>query len=40
MAYYMGDDGWYYVGIEAPHHGVVTHWMPLPLPPEEAEHGG
>ena len=32
--YYMGDEGWYYTGIEAPHHGIVTHWMPLPEPPE------
>ena len=32
--YYMGDDGWYYTGIEAPHHGIVTHWMPLPEPPD------
>lgn len=31
--YFMGDDGWYYIGIEAPHHDVVTHWMPLPEPP-------
>ena len=35
--YYMGDEGWYYTGIEAPHHGVVTHWMPLPEPPEVSE---
>lgn len=34
-AYYMGDDGWYYTGWEAPHHGVVTHWRPLPAPPKE-----
>ena len=32
--YYMGDELWYYTGIEAPHHGIVTHWMPLPKPPE------
>ena len=35
--YYMGDEGWYYTGIEAPHHGIVTHWMPLPEPPEVSE---
>ena len=35
--YYMGDEGWYYTGIEAPHHGVVTHWMPLPEPPGRNE---
>lgn len=34
-AYYMGEDGWYYTGVEAPHHGVVTHWRPLPDPPKE-----
>lgn len=34
-AYYMGEDGWYYTGWEAPHHGVVTHWRPLPKPPKE-----
>lgn len=40
--YYMGDEGWYYTGIEAPHHGVVTHWMPLPEPPfrNERKRGG
>ena len=32
--YYMGDEGWYYTGIEAPHHGIVTHWIPLPTPPK------
>ena len=36
--YYMGDEGWYYTGIEAPHHGIVTHWMPLPEPPEVSDH--
>lgn len=25
MAYYTGEDGWYYEGWDAPHHGVVTH---------------
>lgn len=35
--YYMGDELWYYTGIEAPHHGIVTHWMPLPEPPEVSE---
>ena len=35
--YYMGDEGWYYTGVEAPHHGIVTHWMPLPEPPEVSE---
>ena len=40
--YYMGDEGWYYTGIEAPHHGAVTHWMPLPEPPgrNERKRGG
>ena len=39
--YYMGDELWYYTGIEAPHHGIVTHWMPLPEPPEKlAKTGG
>ena len=33
--YFMLDDGWYYTGVEAPHHGCVTHWMPLPEPPKE-----
>ena len=36
--YYMGDEGWYYTGIEAPHHGIVTHWMHLPEPPEVSDH--
>ena len=36
--YYMGDELWYYTGIEAPHHGIVTHWMPLPEPPEVSDH--
>lgn len=36
MAYYTGEDGWYYEGWDAPHHGVVTHWRPLPEPPKEA----
>lgn len=35
--YYMHDGGWYYTGIEAPHYGAVTHWMPLPEPPEVSE---
>lgn len=35
MAYYMGEDGWYYVSFEAPHHGIVTYWSPLPEPPKE-----
>lgn len=34
--YYMGEDGWSYVGWEAPRF-IVTHWMPLPSPPEEGE---
>lgn len=33
--YFMLDDGWYYTGVEAPHHGCVTYWMPLPEPPKE-----
>ena len=36
---YYDDGHWYFPLLDQPIMRIVTHWMPLPLPPQESEVG-